>query len=188
MENEKEIFIPQFNNETDEKTLNKLILLFVFDKMEVAVSENSLLDICCSANAWIPYMDCKPLISELLDSEFIYSIKRQHAHGPLFSITPNGRMCLAYFFAKIPSSLREDIAGFVKANRMKYRRKQEYDSDYYKNSDGTYTVALKILDLTKPVLEVKFSIPDRSTAKAVCKNWDEKAASFYEVLYDTLVD
>ena len=31
-------------------TLNKLIILFVFDKMEVPLSENTSLDMCCSSN------------------------------------------------------------------------------------------------------------------------------------------
>ena len=33
--------------------VNKLILLFVFDKMEVPLSENTVLDMCCSSNTWI---------------------------------------------------------------------------------------------------------------------------------------
>ena len=47
--------------------VNKLILLFVFDKMEAPLSENTILDMCCSANNWISYMDCKPLLGTLLD-------------------------------------------------------------------------------------------------------------------------
>ena len=54
--------------------VNKLILLFVFDKMEVPLSENTVLDMCCSSNAWISYMDCKPLLSTLLDHSFIYNV------------------------------------------------------------------------------------------------------------------
>ena len=41
-------------------TLNKLIILFVFDKMEVPLSENTILDMCCSSNNWIAYMDPLP--------------------------------------------------------------------------------------------------------------------------------
>ena len=50
----------QFQGDT---FLNKLILLFVFDKMEVPLSESTILDMCSSANQWINYMDCKPLLN-----------------------------------------------------------------------------------------------------------------------------
>ena len=36
-----------------ETSTNKLIILFVFDKMESALSEKILLDICCSSNDWL---------------------------------------------------------------------------------------------------------------------------------------
>ena len=52
--------------------VNKLILLFVFDKMECPLTENTILDICCSSNNWIAYMDCKPIINQLIEHGFIY--------------------------------------------------------------------------------------------------------------------
>ena len=74
--------------------VNKLILLFVFDKMEAPLSENTVLDMCCGANAWISYMDCKPLLGTLLDHSFIYNVSQQ-GDEPLYGITPDGRVCLA---------------------------------------------------------------------------------------------
>ena len=98
--------------------VNKLILLFVFDKMEVPLSENTVLDMCSSSNSWISYMDCKPLLSTLLQHSFIYKVSTQGE--PLYSITPDGRICLADFYVQIPSSLREEISLFVKKNRNKW--------------------------------------------------------------------
>ena len=41
-----------------ETFVNKLILLFVFDKMESALSERTIVDMCSTSNDWINYMDC----------------------------------------------------------------------------------------------------------------------------------
>ena len=57
-----------------DSSLNKLILLFVFDKMEVPLSENTVLDMCCSSNNWLAYMDCQPILKQLLDCGWIYNI------------------------------------------------------------------------------------------------------------------
>lgn len=166
--------------------LNKLILLFVFDKMEVPISENTIFDMCTSSNNWISYMDCKPIINQLLDHSFIYNIS---SNGEaLYTITPDGRMCLANYFVKIPSSTREEIADFVKENRTKYRKRQECIADYYMNKDGTYTVYLKIIEFTQPLFELKFAVPNRQVAKGIYKSWENKAADIYALIYDNLVD
>ena len=106
----------------------------------------------------------------------------------MYTITPDGRVCLANFFVKIPASTREEISLFVKNNRTKYRRKQECVADYYMNKDGTYTVYLKIIEPIQPLLELKFVVPNRQAAKDVYKKWEEKAANLYSLIYDNLVD
>ncbi|MBQ9709747.1 MAG: DUF4364 family protein [Clostridia bacterium] len=169
-----------------EALLNKLILLFVFDKMEVPLSENTILDMCTSSNSWMSYMDCKPILSQLKDCGFIYVINS--SGDPLYSITSDGRLCLANYFVKIPTSTREEIAAFIKKNRNRYRRKQDCFADYFMNKDGTYTVNLKIVEPAQPLLEMKFVVPSRQIAKNIYRSWEDKAADFYALIYENLVD
>ena len=114
-----------------DSSLNKLILLFVFDKMEVPLSENTVLDMCCSSNNWLAYMDCQPILNQLLECHWIYNVSS--TGDPLYTITPDGRICLANFFINIPASTREEISLFIKNNRTKYRKKQEFVADYFMN-------------------------------------------------------
>ena len=166
--------------------LNKLIMLFVFDKMEVPLSLSTIEDICSQSNDWINYMDCHSTLSQLIDNNFIYDISSSGM--TLYSITPNGRVCLADFFVRIPASIRENISSFVKKNRNKYRRKQEYVADYYMNKDGTYTVYLKILEPVGPQLELKLVVPSRQIAKNIFNKWEDKAESVYAAIYDNIID
>ena len=168
-----------------DSSLNKLILLFVFDKMEVPLSENTVLDMCCSSNNWLAYMDCQPILNQLLECGWIYDIG---GNEPLYTITPDGRICLANFFVNIPASTREQISLFIRNNRAKYRRKQECFADYYMNKDGTYTVNLKIVEPTHSVLELKMVVPNRLSAKNIYKKWEEKGGEVLELLYENLVD
>jgi len=170
-----------------DNTLSKLILLFVFDKMEVPMSENTIIDMCCSTNNWINQFECRPLLMQLINAGFLCKISGSHSEE-LYAITPEGRLCLAHFFIRISSSLREQISEFIKHNRSKYRRKQDYITDYYKNVDNTYTVVLKIVEPTAPVLEIKITVPSRHSAKWINKQWENKAAQVYATLYDMLVD
>ncbi len=169
-----------------ETSVNKLILLFVFDKMESALSERTLVDMCTSSNDWINYMDCVVLIHKLIDDGFICEIPGDD--DPLYTITPEGRESLANFYINIPKSTREEISRFIKNNSAKFRNKQECKSDYYQNKDGTYTVFLKILAPVQPMLELKFVVPDKKTANNIYKKWEDKATELYTVVYETLVD
>ncbi len=166
--------------------VNKLILLFVFDKMESPLSEQTLLDICTSSNDWLNYMDCVTLIERMCLDGFIYKIPG--SENTLYALTPEGRETLANFYIRIPRSSREEISRFVKNNSAKFRTRQECKSDYYQNNDGSYTVYLKILDAVQPMLELKFVVPDKKTANAIYKKWEVKAADLYSVVYETLVD
>ena len=174
----------QFAGDT---TQSKLLLLFVFDKMEVPLSEQTVIDMCCVSNSWVNQMECRAILAQLIDAGFLYNINSPHSET-LYTITPEGRLCLAHFFIRIPSSQREQISEFIKANRTKYRRQQEYVTDYYKNADNSYTVSLKIIEPQQPVLEIKMTVPSRHSAKWINKQWEEKAAQVYAALYDMLVD
>ena len=120
--------------------VQKLIILFVFDRMAIPLSENTLLDICSAENNWVPYMECKQYLSELIDTNLLYRVPKSDC----INITQDGVSCLAMFFSRIPSSLRDDINLFVRDNRMRFKKRQSYFCDYSKNADGTYTVIMRI--------------------------------------------
>lgn len=174
---------------TPDVTTNKLILLFVLDKMEIPLTENSIIDICTSRNQWLNYMECKDILWQLLEVNFIYNTSNEEDEVR-YSITVDGRNCLSHFFLRIPQSLREAITFFVKENRMSFKRNQEYVSDYFKNPDGSYTVVLKIKEplISQPLLEIKLKVPNRHAAIESCKKWKDKAPSSFEYLYDSLID
>ena len=169
-----------------ETSINKLIILFVFDKMETALSERTIVDMCSSSNSWMGYMDCVNILHKLIDDNFICIVSQDE--DTLYTITPDGRESLANFYINIPKSVREEISQFVKKNSARFRNRQECRSDYYQNMDGTYTVSLRILAPVQPSLDLKFVVPDKKTAKAIYKKWEEKAADLYAVIYDSLCD
>lgn len=171
---------------TGETSTYKLIIMFVFDKMESALSERTIVDMCTSSNQWMGYMDCVNVLHKLIDDNFI--CVASEGEDILYTLTPDGRETLANFYINIPKSVREEISLFVKKNSTKYRTRQECRADYYQNIDGTYTVYLKILAPAQPLLELKFVVSDRKTANKIYKKWEEKAADLYSVIYDNLSD
>ena len=144
-----------------ETSVNKLIVLFVFDKMESALSERTIVEMCTTSNNWLNYMDCMELLPKLLEDGFICRLSSDEE--PLYTITTDGRESLNNFYINIPKSVREEISAFVKKNSGKLRNRQ-------------------------PMLELKFVVPDKKTAQNIYKNWESKASELYSAIYETLVD
>ena len=169
-----------------DSTVSKLILLYVFDQMEIPVTSETLNEMCCSQNNWLSYMTLTQILPELIQARFIVS--SSSAGMDYYKITQDGRDCLNFFFMKIPSSIRKEIGAYIKKNRISYKRKQEYFKDYYKNYDGTYTVHLKIIDPLGSKLELKLNVANRAEATTVYKKWDSAASEVYGDLYKILID
>ena len=172
-----------------DNTVNKLILLYVLDKMEIPLTENSILEICSSQNNWVNWMDCKDLLSQLITSKFIYKPNTEDDESR-YNITVAGRECLSQFYTRIPASLRDNIAQFAGENKMQFKRNQEYIAKSFKNEDGSYTVDLKILEplTTESIFTMSIKTGTRHSASIACKKWRELAANIYEYVYSKIID
>ena len=171
------------SNKLDSKE-QKLVILFVFDKMSIPLSEATVLDMCTSDNSWLTYMECKQYLAELLDTNLIYRVPKANT----LNLTQDGVSCLSLFYMRIPTSIREEIAAYVRENRMRFRKKQEYFCDYSKNADGTYTVIMRIDNSSGTIMELKMVVANRQRAMYIYKNWLDKAAGVYTMLQENLVE
>lgn len=164
--------------------VQKLIILFVFDRMAIPLSETTLLDVCTSDNNWLSYMDCKQYLNELIETNLLYRVPKSDC----INITQDGIGCLALFFTRIPSSIRDDINVYARENRMRFKKRQSYFCDYSKNADGTYTVIMKINSDIATLMELKLVVANRQLAKYLYKSWVDKASQTYALIHDTLLD
>ena len=168
----------------------KLILLFTLEKMESPLTENTIFDICYYRNNWISYMDCKEYLYKLIETNLVYKAEGKDGEER-FNITYDGRNCLSHFYEKIPDDLRIQITEYTKANRMHFKRSQEYVSTFFKSEDGSYIVVLKIRSdslQAEPLFELKIKAPSRQSAIEACKRWLELAHTAYEGVYELLIE
>ena len=152
--------------------IQKLIILFVFDRMAISLSEAALLDICTSENDWLTYMDCKQYLGELIDTNLLYRVPKSE----YINITQDGIGCLALFFTRIPTSIRDDINAYARENRMRYKKRQSYFCIMKINSD------------IATLMELKLVVANRQLAKYLYKSWVDKASQTYALIHDTLLD
>ena len=164
--------------------IQKLVILFTFEKMAIPLTEATILDVCSSENDWLSYMECKQYLSELVDTNLVYKVPKSE----YLNITQDGISCLSLFYTRIPSSIRDEITAYARDNRMRFKKRQSYFCDYSKNADGTYTVIMKINSETAQLMELKLVVANRQLAKFLYKSWVDKASQTYALIHDTLLD
>ncbi len=168
---------------------NKLIILFVMEKMEMPLTENSIIEICAVKNSWINYMDCLDLLFQLSEAKLIY--KTECKEGEMrYTLTFEGRDCLSYFYKKVPLELRDEITEYSRTNRLSIKQSQEYYANYTDAEDGSYLVTMRIYEnlINSPLFEIQIKAPTRQSAEEACKKWRQSAPSFYEYIYENLVN
>jgi len=166
--------------------IHKMVLLFILDQMDFPITDDSILNITSESNAWIPWMECKEAIAKLVEINMVSQVI--HESKIYYTLTADGRLCLSNFYNTIPASEREEIAGYIAENRMKYKRRQEYFRTYTKNSDGTYTVKLKIVNPGQTLVDLTLNVSSRQIARNLHETWDKKAGNIYRLLQEHLID
>lgn len=168
--------------------VNQLILLQILEKIEIPLSEASLIDIC-NATHLLSYIDFKEVLGKLLDFHFVNKvIVDNEIEKERYKITEQGIECLGFFYTKIPSSKRDVIAEYCKENKMKFKRSQEFICKYEKNPDKSYTCTFKILspNEAKTIFEMKMQFPTRELAKNATDKWREKAPNIYSSVFEII--
>jgi len=134
-------------------------------------------------------MDCLSIICELANSNFIYKTD-SNDNLELYTITYSGRNCLSQLYMRVSYELREQIKEYVKQNKLTVKTSQEYTTDYVQNSDGSYTVTLRIYEpmITSPMFEVKIKAPSRQSAIETESRWKKQAPSIFEFVYENLIN
>jgi len=181
----------KIQSEKDRIVSDKLTMLFVMDKMEIPLTEDSILDICSVKNIWIQnYMDCKTTIADLVDSKLLYKISDNVDSKELFALTYEGRECLSHLYRRIPLEKREEISAYLQANKLNVKSSQEYSSTYTKNNDGSYNVELKIYEpqSTSPMFTLVIKAPTRQSANEAIHKWKVTAPEIYETIYEKLIN
>lgn len=163
-------------NDILELAENKLLLLYIFCKINMPISNSSITQIVLENNL-INYFSLQQFLSELIDSSLINDNKKNNQH--MLSITPKGRDALEFFNSRIPEKKREIIDAYLKKNMAGIKNEVEISADYEQNSDK-YTVVLKLQNEGEALIDIKLSVDSSERAKHICGLWKQNPEAFYE--------
>jgi ABC-type long-subunit fatty acid transport system fused permease/ATPase subunit len=164
---------------------NKLILLYLIDKMDLPLSRSQITDFVREGE----YMDYYTLQQTLADMvEGNYLDKAQDNNNTRYSITDEGITTLEYFESHIPVGIRAKINKYVKAHFDSVKRDYEVTSNYFVNSEtGEFIVKCGVYEDKCALMEISVSVVSREQAKLIQANWKAHVSDLYMSILTELV-
>lgn len=174
-----------FTNSSQQLAESKLLLLYIFDRIEFPLSNPQITQFVLE-NDIMNYFMLQQYLGELKDSGFI--IEKQKDSEYIFIITERGKSTLSYFVNRIPKSQIERIDQLLNIQKEKLIKNTEIKADYIKLKDNEYLVRLDVIEKDISIINLKLNVANNKQAKQICEKWRENAPSLYGQIINLLIE
>lgn len=163
----------------DPLTLYKLIVLYMLNRVSFPMTTAQVSDFILGRE-YTNFLTLQQVINELTDADMISSETiRNRTH---LAITAEGRDTLNFFQNRISDAIKQEINTYFRENEFSLRNEVSVLGDYYKSTSGEYEAHLVAKDRGIRVVDITLSVPDETTAAAICDNWQKKNQNIYQYL------
>ncbi|AUG58231.1 DUF4364 family protein [Acetivibrio saccincola] len=163
---------------------NKLILLYILDKLNMPVSNLQLTKIVME-NKLMNYFIFQQFLDELCSLKFISP--KITDNKTYYTITPSGKQALDYFVNHIPKGIKLIINNYISNVRKNIRNETFIKADFTPENENEFTVTCQIREDTFSLIDLKISVGTKSDAKDICKNWQKHSQTIYSEIIESLI-
>ena len=164
-------------------TLYKLIVLYMLNRVNFPMTAAQVSEIILEKE-YTGFLTLQQAISELTDAVLITS--ETIRNRTLLTITGEGQETLNFFQNRISDAIKEEINAYLKEKEYSLRNEISVQGDYYKSTSGEYEAHLIAKDHEINLIDITLSVPDETTASAICDNWLTKNQQIYQYLIQEL--
>ncbi|SCY69719.1 DUF4364 family protein [Alkaliphilus peptidifermentans] len=174
-----------FVNSSQQLAENKLLLLYIFKKLDLPVTHSQVTDFILK-NDIMNYFMFQQFLGELKESDFIEEEHKDNIQ--YYVITEKGRNTLKYFIDRIPPFSINKINQMLGVARNEFIKSSEVKADYIKLNEMEYLVSLKVIENEQPIIHLDLNVANSKQAKQICENWRNNAQNLYGKLINLLIE
>lgn len=168
---------------TNEIAQNKLVLLYVFKKIEIPLSSLQVYKIILENN-FMNYFILQHSLDELAAQGMLAASRDGDRH--VYTITLEGDKMIALFLNKLPAGIKKRIDDSAKTIRKQIRNETLVTADYTPESETEFVVSLGVREDSFPLIDIKMTVGTKKDAMAICRNWKENSTSMYSEIVKNL--
>ena len=176
-----------FSQDSKESKLveNKLILLYLIDKMEIPLSNTQISQFALGENI-MNYFMLQECLADMVKKNYLEATSDNNATR--YMLLEQGFQTLELFEKHIPAHLRNKMNKYVLENRKSIKKDYETTANYFKDiSTGDFTVKCGIYEDDNMLMEINVSVVSRDHAKLICNNWKTNLNTLYGDILSKLI-
>ncbi|RXM77031.1 DUF4364 domain-containing protein [Clostridium tetani] len=171
--------------DTLELAENKLLLLYIIDKINLPISNSQVTDIVLENN-FINYFTLQQYLFELISSNFLKTIEDGNKHK--LQITSKGKKVLSLFINRVSSEKIVTVDNYLKKQINNIKKDISVISDYTIDYKDKFVVTLKLNKDEINLIDIKFTMDSKDEAKELCEKWKKNSSKMYMEIFKTLLD
>ena len=172
-------------DDKSKSAINKLIVLYILDKIEISISNAQITNIILENNI-INYFSLQESIAELEKSDLI---KLEDNQGKLaYQISEAGQRAVSMFVGRIPKSNKTLINDYILKNKDRIKKESEIFADFSKNNENEYVVNLKVVENEIVLIDLKLNVVSDKQARLICDKWTSSSSKIYGQIMDSLIN
>lgn len=171
--------------DTFELAENKLIMLYIINKIKFPLTKNQLTEIILENNL-MNYFILQQYISELISSGILKYIADDDKHR--ISITDKGIKVLNLFENRIKSDKISNIDEFLANNIDSIKKEITITADYTIEPKNNYIVNLRAVENDRILIDLKVNVASNKQARELCAKWKNSSPEIYNKIINLLID
>lgn len=170
---------------TQDLAENKVLILYLLNKLPDGIKSDNLFKIVSSANG-INYFYFQELLTDLIDTNLVGSFTRDE--DIFIKITSEGENALSLTKSLLPGILKLKADNVFKDEISEIVEESSIITEYIPKDENNYTVKCKIVEKNETLFEVSAFAGSRERAKQISDNWKNNANDLYPKIIDLLLN
>lgn len=169
---------------TEAFKLYKLIILYMLNKVDFPLTNSQISEFVLD-EGYTTYFKLQQAIAELVESGFIR--EESTRSRTFYHLTEEGTQTLRFFKNNISRDIQKDIDNFLIQKKYELKNEVSVKSDYYRNSNGEYSVRCQVIEHDAPLIELTVTVPAQAEAESIANNWQKKNQEIYAAIMAKLL-
>ena len=161
----------------EQKTENKLILLYILEKFGMPITGMYLTDLVLEPGL-INYISCLTALSELIETDLV-NIIPDNDGIPMYSINKKGSDVLHSLKHVIPAGMLARYQEYIETEKDNIRKQLEVNASFFTDAAGDYYVRCFVRNNGTYIIDIKIPVANKSEADLICRNWRQNTANIY---------
>ena len=163
---------------------NKLLMLYIFEKLEIPITNAEITQIILENN-FINYFTLQQYLSELVSSKFLMYIDDESNRR--IELTEKGYKVLSLFENRISKNKKEATDVYLAEKSEQIKKEVTVTAQYTIENYDNFIVNLKAYEKSSVLIDIKLNVASNKQARNLCAKWNNDSSKLYGKIIEFLI-